>query len=89
MFGKLAYSALYLVVFLAVIYGSRLLERKWPIATIPRSEYRDDWLAVIVSKSPIATQPDNNISAVAIMGYTGFGWVRLPTDGYWVISPLQ
>ncbi|WGS29789.1 sterol desaturase family protein [Bradyrhizobium sp. ISRA464] len=79
------YAALYL----GIYYATRLLEKKWPIADIPRSEFRDDWLAVIVSIglenmfAPVAA-----ICAGTIMGYTGFGWIQLPTEGYWWCASL-
>ena len=75
--------------YLVVIYGTRLLERNWPIADVPHSEFRDDWLAVIVSLglehslAPIAA-----ISAVTITSYTGLGWIHLPTEGYWWYASL-
>lgn len=71
-------------VFLGVVYGSRILEKRWPIADVPRAEFRDDWVAVIVSvglehlMAPIAA-----ISAGAIATYAGLGWIKLPTEGYW------
>lgn len=76
-------------VFLGVIYGSRILETRWPIADVPYSEFRDDWLAVIVNVglanllAPIAA-----IIASKIASYTGIGWLRLPTEGYWWYASL-
>ena len=74
---------------IAVIYVTRLLERIWPIADVPHSEFRDDWLAVIVSfglkhlLAPLAA-----ISAVTISSYTGLGLIHLPTEGYWWYASL-
>ena len=63
-----------------LIYGSRFLERNWPIADVPRSEFRDDWLAVIVSVGlENLLAPISAISAGAMASYTGLGWIRLPT----------
>jgi len=81
--------AAYLAVYLVVIYGTRLLERYRPIADVPHSEFRDDWLAVIVSigleslLAPIAA-----LGAVTITSHTGLGWIRLPTEGYWWYASL-
>lgn len=69
---------------LAIVYGSRILERKWPIAAIPQSEFQDDWLAVIVTLGlTYALNPLTSVSSAAILNYTGVGWIHLPTDGYW------
>jgi sterol desaturase/sphingolipid hydroxylase (fatty acid hydroxylase superfamily) len=87
--SEIVNAAFYLAMYLGVIYGSRLLETKWPIADVPRSEFRDDWLAVIVSVglenllAPIAA-----ISAGTIASYTGLGWIQLPTEGYWWYASL-
>jgi sterol desaturase/sphingolipid hydroxylase (fatty acid hydroxylase superfamily) len=81
--------ATYLAVYLVLIYGTRLLERYRPIADVPYSEFRDDWLAVIVSigletlLAPVAA-----LGAVAITSHTGLGWIRLPTEGYWWYASL-
>jgi sterol desaturase/sphingolipid hydroxylase (fatty acid hydroxylase superfamily) len=87
--SQIGRALFYLVVFLGLVYGARLLESKWPIAAIPRAEFRDDWLAVIVSiglehlLAPLAA-----ISAGTIVSYTGLGWVKLPTEGYWWYASL-
>lgn len=71
-------------VLLGVVYGSRILEKTWPIAPVSGDEFRADWLAVIVSVglehlfAPLAA-----ISAGAIASYAGLGWIKLPTEGYW------
>ncbi|TWB96290.1 sterol desaturase/sphingolipid hydroxylase (fatty acid hydroxylase superfamily) [Bradyrhizobium macuxiense] len=71
-------------VLLGIVYGSRILEKTWPIAPVSSDEFRADWLAVIVSVglehlfAPLAA-----ISAGAIASYAGFGWIKLPTEGYW------
>ena len=89
MSSEIAHAALYLALFLGVIYGSRLLERRWPIADVPYSEFRDDWVAAIVSVgldtllAPIAA-----IIAGTIARYTGLGWIHLPTEGYWWYASL-
>lgn len=76
-------------VFVGVIYASRILETRWPIADVPYSEFRDDWLAVIVSVglanllAPVAA-----MIAGKIASFTGIGWVRLPTEGYWWYASL-
>ena len=67
-----------------MIYGTRFFEKKWPIAEVPRSEFQDDWLAVIVNiglKSLLA--PIAAICAGAIARFAGVGWIKLPTAGYW------
>lgn len=85
----IVHAAVILAAFLGIIYGTRLLEKKWPIADVPQSEFRDDWLAVIVSIglensfAPIAA-----ISAGAIANFAGVGWFRLPTEGYWWYASL-
>ena len=82
--SDIANAVFYAAVFLGIVYGSRILEKRWPIADVPYPEFRDDWLAVIVSLglshmlAPIAA-----ISAGAIASYAGVGWIKLPTDGYW------
>ncbi|WP_246667783.1 sterol desaturase family protein [Bradyrhizobium macuxiense] len=74
---------------MGIYYCTRLLEKRWPIADIPRSEFRDDWLAVIVSVglenmlAPVAA-----ICAATIVAHTGFGWIELPTEGYWWYASL-
>jgi sterol desaturase/sphingolipid hydroxylase (fatty acid hydroxylase superfamily) len=89
MSGKIAHAALYLAVFLLIIYGTRLLERKWPVSDVPHSEFRDDWLAVIVSIGlEHLLAPITAVSAAAILSYTGVGWIRLPTEGYWWYASL-
>jgi sterol desaturase/sphingolipid hydroxylase (fatty acid hydroxylase superfamily) len=89
MSGKIAHTVFYLTVFLAVIYSTRVLERNWPIADVPRSEFRDDWLAGIVSLGlEHLLTPITALSAVAILSYTGVGWIRLPTEGYWWYASL-
>ena len=81
---EIANAVFYAAAFLGVIYGSRILEKRWPIADVPGAEFRADWLAVIVSLglehllAPIAA-----ISAGAIASYAGLGWIKLPTEGYW------
>ena len=76
-------------VYLGVVYSTRILETWWPIADVPGSEFRDDWLAVIVSiglenlLAPIAA-----ISVGIIASYTGLGWIKLPTEGYWGYASL-
>lgn len=71
-------------VLLGIVYGSRILEKTWPIAPVSGDEFRADWLAVIVSVglehlfAPLAA-----ISAGAIASYAGLGWIKLPTEGYW------
>lgn len=82
--SDIANAVFYAAVFLGIVYTSRILEKRWPIADVPYGEFRDDWLAVIVSLglssmlAPIAA-----ISAGKIASYTGLGWIKLPTDGYW------
>ncbi|MBR0801124.1 sterol desaturase family protein [Bradyrhizobium jicamae] len=82
--GQINNVIFFLSVFLGVIYGTRILEKNWPIADVSRSEFRDDWLAVIVSLglehmlAPLAA-----ISVSAILSCTGAGWISLPTQGYW------
>ncbi|NEU99368.1 sterol desaturase family protein [Bradyrhizobium uaiense] len=74
----------YAAVFLGIVYGSRILEKRWPIADVPHDEFRDDWLAVIVSLGlSYMLAPVAAISAGAIAGYAGVGWIKLPTEGYW------
>lgn len=75
-------------VLLGIVYGSRILEKTWPIAPVSGDEFRADWLAVIVSVglehlfAPLAA-----ISAGAIASYVGLGWIKLPTEGYrWYVS---
>lgn len=78
-----------LPVILLVVYGSRYLERKWPIAATPRSEVQDDWLAVMVSLGiPIIFNPITSVTSATILSYTGFGWVHLPVTGYWYVVSL-
>ena len=36
MSSDIAHAALYLAMYLVVIYGTRLLERNWPIADVPQ-----------------------------------------------------
>src|SRR5262249_9092834 len=80
----IVHAGMILAAFLGVIYGTRLLENRWPIADVPRSEFRDDWLAVIVSIGlENSFAPITAISAGAIASFFGVGWFRLPTDGYW------
>ncbi|HBY30777.1 MAG TPA: sterol desaturase family protein, partial [Bradyrhizobium sp.] len=63
-------------VLLGIVYGSRILEKTWPIAPVSGDEFRADWLAVIVSVglehlfAPLAA-----ISAGAIASYVGLGWI--------------
>jgi sterol desaturase/sphingolipid hydroxylase (fatty acid hydroxylase superfamily) len=87
--NDIAHAAGYLVLYLVAIYGARLLERNWPIADVPRSEFRDDWLAVIVSLGlEQLLAPFAALSAGTILSYTGFGWIHLPTEGYWWYASL-
>ncbi|WP_375785652.1 sterol desaturase family protein [Bradyrhizobium sp. Pha-3] len=86
--SNIANAVFYAAVFLGIVYTSRILEKRWPIADVPYTEFRDDWLAVIVSVgfehmlAPIAA-----ISAGAIASYAGLGWIKLPTEGYrWYVS---
>src|ERR1700732_3154109 len=84
MSSEIAHAAFCSAVFLGAIYGSRLLEKKWPIADVPYSEFRDDWLAVIVSVALSSLfAPLAAIIAGTIASYTGLGWIHLPTEGYW------
>ena len=89
MSGEIARTAFYLALLLGAIYGSRWIENRWPIADVPHSEFRDDWLAVIVSVglssllAPLAA-----IIAGTIARYTGLGWIHLPTEGYWWYASL-
>lgn len=81
---EISNAILLAAIFLGVVYSSRILEKRWPIADVSRAEFRDDWQAVIVSVglehmlAPIAA-----ISAGAIASYAGVGWIKLPTEGYW------
>ncbi|GKQ53250.1 sterol desaturase family protein [Bradyrhizobium sp. Ce-3] len=82
--SQFANIVLYASVFLGVVYVSRILEKRWPIADVPHGEFRDDWLAVIVSLGlSYMLAPLAAISAGAIASYAGVGWIKLPTDGYW------
>jgi sterol desaturase/sphingolipid hydroxylase (fatty acid hydroxylase superfamily) len=82
-------ALLSLALFLGMIFATRIIEKKWPIADIPPSELRDDWLAVAVSvglRNLLA--PVGAVSAAAIVGFTGFGWLQLPTEGGWWYASL-
>jgi sterol desaturase/sphingolipid hydroxylase (fatty acid hydroxylase superfamily) len=76
-------------IFLGMICATRIIEKKWPIADTPASELRDDWVAVAISlglRSLLA--PIAALSAAAIVGLTGFGWLELPTGGLWWCASL-
>jgi sterol desaturase/sphingolipid hydroxylase (fatty acid hydroxylase superfamily) len=89
MSSEIAHAAFYLALLLGAIYGSRVLEKRWPIADIPSSEFRDDWLAVIVSVGlSCLLGPLAAIVAGTIVSYTGLGWIHLPIEGYWWYASL-
>ena len=50
MSDQIAHAVLFAAIFLGIIYTSRILEKRWPIAEVSRGEFRDDWLAVIVRR---------------------------------------
>src|SRR3954469_23960792 len=72
MSSEIAHAAFYLALLLGAIYGSRLVEKKWPIADVPYSEFQDDWLAVIANLGlSISLAPLAAIIAGKIASYTG------------------
>jgi sterol desaturase/sphingolipid hydroxylase (fatty acid hydroxylase superfamily) len=84
MSSDIVHAALYLAVYLVVIYGARLLERNWPIADVPHPELRDDWLAAIVSVGL-----EHSLAPLAALSVaTGLGGIHLPTEGYWWYASL-
>lgn len=74
---------------LLLVYGSRWLEKRWPIATTPASEVRDDWLAAIVSLFvPFLLNPLTSVCAATLLSWTGAGWIHLPTEGWWYVLSM-
>ena len=73
-----------LSVYLGVIYGTRIMEKRRPIAPTPNVEVHDDWLAVIISIGlPVLLAPLSTTITAALWGWTGGGgMIRLPTSGY-------
>ena len=80
----MAYFVWIAALILIIVYGSRILEKRWPIAPVPQSDFQDDWLAVIISLClAYSLNPLTSITSATILSYTGVGWIPLPIDTYW------